>query len=88
MDPARPVKNRYDPLMGVLVGLASLALVIDLWDGQTNKTISSAMIVVGLLALWRSRRFNSIRWRTVAWAAFGSAFAAFVYRLALWQDWA
>ena len=73
--------------MIVLVCAASLALAVDIWDGQTAKTISSAAILAGVLAWWRARRFHSARWRTAAWAAFGLAVAAFAYRFLSWQGW-
>jgi hypothetical protein len=71
----------------VLLALASIALVVDLVDGYWPRTISTALIVVALVALLLARRYHSSRWRMVMLVAFTLAVAALVGRFAVWQGW-
>lgn len=74
-------------MLWVLLTLASIALVVDLLDGNWPKTISTALIVVGLVALLLARRYHSSRWRMVMLVAFTLAVAAMFGRFAAWQGW-
>jgi hypothetical protein len=71
----------------VVLALASIALVVDLVDGYWPKTISTALIVVALVALLLARRYHSSRWRMVMLVAFTLAVAALIGRFAAWQGW-
>lgn len=74
-------------IVWVLLALASIALVVDLLDGYWPKTLSTALIVVGLAALVLARHYQSSRWRMVMLVAFTLALAALIGRLAVWQGW-
>jgi len=74
-------------IVWVLFALASIALVVDLLDGYWPKTLSTALIVVGLTALLFARHYQSSRWRMVMLVAFSLALAALIGRLAVWQGW-
>lgn len=73
--------------MWVLLVLATIALVVDVLDGYWPKTLSTALIVVGLAALVLARHYQSSRWRMVMLVAFSLALAALIGRLAVWQGW-
>lgn len=74
-------------IVWVLLALASIALVVDLLDGYWPKTLSTALIVLGLAALVLARHYQSSRWRMVMLVAFTLALAALIGRLAVWQGW-
>lgn len=74
-------------IVWVLLALATIALVVDMLDGYWPKTLSTALIVVGLTALLFARHYQSSRWRMVMLVAFTLALAAMIGRLAVWQGW-
>ena len=67
--------------------LALVALIIDLFDGYTPKTLTSMGLLVGLVALlvMRLTGIQALRWLAIAGLllCIGSA----VYRAALHQGW-
>jgi len=71
----------------ILLVLACLSWAIDIWDGYWPKTVSSGLIVLGIVALIYARRYNSSRWRVVMMIAFTLAVVAILARLAFWQGW-
>jgi hypothetical protein len=71
----------------VLLGIALVGLGIDLWDGYWPKTLSSALIVTGLVALLLARRFQSSRWRMIMLLSLSLAVAVMLARFLNWQGW-
>ena len=71
----------------ILLVLACASVAIDIWDGYWPKTVSSGLIVLGIVALMYARRYHSSRWRVIMMIAFTLAAVAMLGRLALWQGW-
>ena len=78
---------RSNTILWIVVVLAIVALIIDLVDGYTPKTLTSLGLLVGLsgLLLVRLTRKSVFNWLAVA--GFLICIGSAIYRAALHQGW-
>lgn len=87
MGSQRPSAKRSNLILWIVVLIAIVALIVDLFDGYTPKTLTSLGLVIGLGAVLGGRLtgMRSFTWLSIA--GFLMCVGSAVYRAALHQGW-
>jgi len=87
MGSQRPSAKRSNLILWIVVLISIVALIVDLFDGYTPKTLTSLGLVIGLGAVLGGRLTGMRAFTWLSIAGFLMCVGNAVYRAALHQGW-